>query len=259
MARALHFFTIFITISSFAQVRIEKLVVKPKGIYTLSPSDIIVADTLILMDSSRIRLNGMKGENYIRTHVAIIGNNCVIEGRGINGKKGPNGAPGRTPVGPCQNGVVGRNGTRGLDGTSGTNLFLYVDSINVKGSLLIDLSGGNGADGGNGGGGGGGSPGTMHCNGGNGGDGGNGGGGGNGGRGGTLTLGGNGVLQMRSLIGESLIVYNKGGSFGYGGVSGFGGAAGLGPERRHGKSGAPGSDGAHGRPADNGTILFETQ
>jgi hypothetical protein len=259
MRRALPLLICCISISCFAQVRIEKLVVKAKDIYTLAPSDIIVADTLVMMDSSRIRLNDLKGENYIRTHVAIIGKNCVIDGRGINGKRGQNGAPGRTPIGPCVDGGPGRNGGRGLDGASGLNLFLYIDSINVKGSLIIDLSGGDGADGGNGGGGGGGSPGTTHCYGGNGGDGGNGGAGGSGGRGGTLSLGGNGVSQFRTMIGQILTIQNKGGSFGYGGISGYGGPSGLGPDKKNGKMGAPGSDGIHGRPADNGTILFENQ
>lgn len=258
MARALYFLTLC-TISSFAQVRIEKLVIKSNGIYKVAPSDIVVVDTLIMMDSSRIRLNDLKDENYIRARVAIIGNKCVIDGRGMNGKRGLNGNTGATPIGPCQNGVAGRNGGRGLDGMSGVNLFLYIDSMNVKGSLLIDLSGGLGADGGNGGIGGGGSPGTRHCKGGDGGNGGNGGDGGDGGPGGTLSLGGMGVLQLRALLGTSLTIYNKGGSFGYGGIAGYGGAAGLGPNRKNGKSGSPGSDGSDGKSADDGTILFENQ
>jgi hypothetical protein len=259
MIRALHFFIFSITISSFAQVRIEKLVVKANGIYKVAPSDIVVVDTLVMMDSSRIKLNDLKDENYIRARFAVIGNHCVIDGRGMNGKRGLNGNTGSTPIGPCQNGIAGRNGSRGLDGMSGINLFLYIDSINVKGSLLIDLSGGLGADGGNGGIGGGGSPGTTHCIGGDGGDGGNGGNGGSGGHGGTLSLGGLGVLKLRSMLGKSFIIYNKGGSFGYGGIAGYGGPAGLGPGRRNGKSGSPGKDGSDGKSADDGTILFENQ
>jgi hypothetical protein len=258
MIRAVYLIT-FISVSCFAQVRIEKLVIKANGVYTLSPSDIIVADTLIMMDSSRIRLNELKSENYIRAHVAIIGKKCMIDGRGINGKKGTNGAAGRAPVGPCQNGTPGRNGLKGLDGTSGINLFLYIDSINVMGNLVIDLSGGNGADGGDGGVGGGGSPGTTHCNGGSGGDGGSGGTGGSGGRGGTLTLGGSAMRVMRTLLGTKMVISNKGGTFGYGGISGYGGGAGLGPDRKNGKSGNPGIDGYHGRPASNGSISFEIQ
>jgi hypothetical protein len=256
MVRALCFFICTTAVSSFAQIRVEKLVVRPNQIYNVAPSDIIVADTLVMMDSSRLRLNALKGENYIRAHVAIIGNNCVIDGKGTNGKRGSNGTGGNTLVGPCVDGANGRNGGRGLDGTPGLDLFLYIDTLNLTGSLTIDLSGGNGGDGGNGGIGGGGSPGTMHCNGGDGGNGGNGGAGGNGGRGGTLTLGDDGGA-IRALIGDKLTIYNKGGSFGYGGISGYGGPAGLGPDRRNGKAGSPGNDGPDGQPASNGTVLFE--
>jgi hypothetical protein len=261
MMRPLYLFAFFsvVAVSCFAQVRIEKLVIKANGVYTLSPSDIIVADTLVMMDSSRIRLNEMKGENFIRAHVAIIGKKCVIDGHGKNGTKGQNGAAGRTPVGPCQNGSPGRNGLKGIDGMPGINLFLYIDSINVTGNLVIDLTGGNGADGSDGGVGGGGSPGTKQCIGGNGGDGGNGGGGGSGGRGGTLTLGGSAMSILRAMVGTKLFLHNKGGTFGYGGISGFGGPAGLGPDRKNGKAGTPGIDGSNGRSANNGTISFEIQ
>jgi hypothetical protein len=259
MVRALYFLACCFAVSSFGQVRIEKLIVKRNATYKLGPSDILVADTLIMMDSSRIKLNELKAANYIRARVAIIGNNCVIDGRGVNGKHGTNGRSGGTPVGPCQFGGNGRDGSRGLDGAPGINLFLYIDSANVNGSLLIDLSGGLGADGGNGGVGGGGSPGTTHCNGGDGGNGGKGGNGGNGGKGGTLSLGGNAATQMRAMLSKELTVYNKGGSFGYGGIAGYGGAPGLGPDRKNGKPGITGSDGSHGRSADNGTILFENR
>lgn len=246
-----------LTASCLAQVRVSSLVVKSNEVYKLDPSDIIVADTLVMMDSSRIILNPLKSENFIRASVAIIGNNCTIEGKGVNGQKGRDGQAGTTSIGPCKDGSPGRNGGRGLDGTPGIKLFLYIDKINSFGSLTIDLSGGNGGDGGNGGGGGGGSPGTRHCNGGDGGNGGNAGAGGNGGDGGVLTLGGKEAREIRKKLGNALKVFTRAGTFGYGGIEGHPGPAGLGPNRRNGKDGQAGLDGADGRPGNIGTILFE--
>jgi hypothetical protein len=240
-----------------AQVRVSTLVIKRNEVYKLNPSDIIVADTLIMMDSSRIILNVLKPENFIRVSVAIIGKNCSIEGRGANGQKGRDGLQGISPGGPCRNGVVGRNGGRGLDGTPGIKLFLYIDKISSFGSLTVDLSGGNGGDGGNGGAGGGGSPGTNQCNGGNGGNGGNAGMGGNGGDGGVLTLGGKEARETRKKLGTTLKVFTKAGTFGYGGILGHAGPAGLGPNKRNGKDGMPGLEGQDGRPGNIGTILIE--
>lgn len=242
-----------------AQVRVSKLVIKSHQTFYLDSTDILVADSLIMMDSSRIRLNGLKAENFIRTNVAIFGEFCVIDGKGVAGKKGTDGTAGLTPVGPCRDGVPGRNGLRGLSGGAGSNLFLYIDKIHVNGRLIIDLSGGNGGDGGNGGEGGGGSPGTHHCNGGDGGNGGNGGSGGDGGSGGILTIGGRDAVITRALIGNALIIKNNGGSFGYGGMSGAGGHAGLGPNRKNGTSGMNGRDGLYGRPGNSGTVLLEEQ
>jgi hypothetical protein len=259
MMRLLFLLGCLSSFSGLAQIRVGKLIIRPNQIYSLGNSDIVVADTLVMMDSSRIRLNGLKPENYIRAQVAIIGKYCVIDGRGIDGKRGANGVTGTTPIGPCQRGVAGRNGSRGLDGTSGINLFLYIDSLILKGTLTIDLSGGDGGDGGNGGFGGSGSPGTKHCNGGDGANGGNGGNGGSGGPGGKLTLGASTVAGVRPKMGEQIKLYYEGGTFGYGGVSGHGGAAGLAPKGRNGKSGSRGIDGSHGRSGNIGTILFEAQ
>lgn len=247
------------SIPAYAQVRVSKLIIQSHETYCLDSTDILVADSLIMMDSSRIKLNGLKAENFIRTNVAIIGKHCRIDGRGVAGKKGPDGASGLTPIGPCRDGVAGRNGFRGLSGGSGINLFFYIDNIHVKGKLIIDLSGGNGGDGGNGGEGGGGSPGTYHCHGGNGGNGGKGGSGGDGGLGGALTIGGRDVVITKALIGNLLIIKNNGGSFGYRGISGIGGSAGLGPNRKNGNAGEKGVEGVYGRPGDSGTVLFEEQ
>ena len=242
-----------------AQVRVGTLIIQPHETYSLDSTDILVADSLIMMDSSRIRLNGMKAENFIRTTVAIFGHNCIIDGKGIPGKKGSDGTPGLAPVGPCRDGIAGRNGLRGLSGGGGINLFLYIDKIHVKGKLIIDLSGGNGGDGGNGGEGGSGSPGTHHCNGGDGGRGGNGGAGGDGGRGGVLTIGGREADVTRALIGNLLRIKSQGGSFGYGGIGGPGGHAGLGPKGKNGNPGEKGLDGLYGRPGDRGAVLTEEQ
>ena len=106
-----------------AQVRVTKLVIKAKETYSLGQSDILVADTLIMMDSSTIVLNKLKGENYIRVKYARFGNYCTIDGKGIDGKPGRNGINGVTPTGPCINGSPGKDGTRGLDGTKAVNLF----------------------------------------------------------------------------------------------------------------------------------------
>jgi hypothetical protein len=136
-----------------AQVRVGTLIIRSQQTFSLYSTDILVADSLITMDSSRIRLNGLKPENFIRTNVAIFGNHCVIDGRGIVGTKGPDGTQGLTPLGPCLDGIAGRNGARGLSGGSGINLFLYIDKIHLNGKIIIDLSGGDGGDGGHGGGG----------------------------------------------------------------------------------------------------------
>ena len=61
----------------FCQVRVSRLIIKPKEVYNLGQSDILVADTLIMMDSSKIVLNKLKRENYIRAQVAIFGNACA--------------------------------------------------------------------------------------------------------------------------------------------------------------------------------------
>ncbi len=241
-----------------AQVRMSRLVIAEHEVYQLDSSDIVVADTLIMEDSSRLILNPLKRENYIRASYVVIGNSCVIDGRGIHGKRGRDGTTGATSIGPCQNGQPGRNGAKGLDGTSGINLFLYIDQLKTLGSLTIDLSGGDGGDGGNGGPGGGGSPGTRHCDGGDGGNGGHAGAGGNGGNGGVLTLGGKDAKHLRSLLSTGLKVFTRAGTFGYGGVLGYGGPPGLGPNRRNGRGGTPGNDGALGKPGTIGTILFET-
>lgn len=94
-----------------AQVRVGTLVIESHETFELKNSDILVADTLIMKDSSRLVLNKLKKENYIRARVAIFGNYCVIDGKGIEGTPGRNGFSGETPFGPCSDGSPGRNGS----------------------------------------------------------------------------------------------------------------------------------------------------
>lgn len=249
---------LLVPVVMMAQIRVTKLVIKPNESFSLEQSDILVADTLIMMDSSSIVLNKLKRENFIRAHVAVFGNHCSIDGHGIDGKPGRNGVSGSTPIGPCQDGTPGRNATKGLDGAPGVNLFLYLENVTLKGTLIINLSGGNGGRGGNGGNGGSGSPGTVHCIGGDGANGGNAGQGGNGANGGTLTLSSKKYPDIQEWIGNKILVRNAGGIAGAGGRAGYHGSAGLGPSRKNGKDGQPGTESFSGITGIRGTITFES-
>jgi hypothetical protein len=248
----------FMPIALLAQIRVTKLVIKANESFNLGQSDILVADTLIMMDSSSLVLNKLKRENFIRAQVAVFGNNCSINGHGIDGKPGRNGISGNTPIGPCQDGTPGRNATKGLDGAPGVNLFLYLEHVTIQGKLIIDLSGGNGGRGGNGGNGGSGSPGTVHCIGGDGANGGNAGQGGNGANGGTLTLSSKKHPDIQEWIGTKILVKNGGGVAGPGGRAGYHGSAGLGPSRKNGKDGQAGTEGFSGITGIRGIINFES-
>jgi hypothetical protein len=247
----------FFAVPVFAQVRVSKLVIKAKEVYYLGQSDILVADSLILKDSARIVLNTIKRENFIRAKVAIFGNGCVIDGRGISGKAGRKGRDGETPIGPCQDGSNGRVGSKGLDGGHAVNLFLYFDKLIIRSKLFINLRGGNGGNGGEGGHGGSGSPGTLHCFGGNGGNGANGTNGGNGGNGGTLTINCPSCPPRDELFAKKIRVDYDGGTFGFGGRGGYEGAPGLAPSRR-GVSGKRGFEGANGKWGNIGDVKIET-
>lgn len=246
----------FSGLTGYAQVRVGKLVVNKKQVYELGQSDILVADTLIMEDSSTIQLNSLKRENYIRAQVVIIGNNCTIRGHGLDGSAGLDGRNGDSPVGPCRDGEDARPGGKGLDGGSGINLFLYFEQVVINSRCIIDLSGGQGGQGGNGGYGGAGSPGTLHCQGGDGGNGGNGGAGGSGGRGGTLYVSCVQCVDVRALVKEKIELRNWGGNFGYGGRGGYAGSPGLGPSKA-GAKGFSGSDGANGDMGEKGDLDFE--
>src|SRR5687767_14059499 len=93
--------------SLWAQVRVSKLVIKSHDTYTLDQSDILVADTLVMMDSSRLVLNKLKTENFIRAKVALFGSYCVIDGKGVTGQAGREGRHGLSYNGPCRDGLPG--------------------------------------------------------------------------------------------------------------------------------------------------------
>ncbi len=241
-----------------AQVRVSKLVIKARETYTLQNSDILVADTLIMMDSSRLVMNKLKPENYLRVRVARFGKDCVIDAKGIGGLPGRDGANGTSPTGPCMGGTPGKNGTRGLDGGRAPSLILYLDRVTIRGQLTIDVSGGDGGRGGHGGAGGGGSPGTMHCNGGNGANGGLAGQGGNGGNGGKLEII---VPQPHAfkdlLLSRKIVAKVNGGAAGPSGRGGYHGGAGLGPNKRNGKDGEPGGYNKNGVSGEHGSLVIK--
>jgi hypothetical protein len=239
-----------ISVCSEAQIHVSKLVIESHETFRFDQSDILVADTLIMKDSSRIVLNTLKKENFLHSKVAIIGNHCIIDGSGVDGSPGRAGLPGNSPLGPCRSGTNGRNGTRGLDGASGINLFLYLDKATFNGKLIVRLHGGHGGAGGKGGEGGSGGSGTVHCNGGDGGAGGNAGNGANGGNGGTLTI--HCPVSLTHAVETKIQEELQGGHFGQGGRGGYGGSGGSGPRR--GKNGAAGADGTDGLPGKSGTI-----
>ena len=218
---------------------------------------IIVADTLIMMDNSRLILNAQKAENFLRAKVAIIGKNCKIEGKGQDGLRGKTGKAGSSHTGPCRDGLPAENGSDGQPGDDGVGLYFYVENLKVDGKLVIDLSGGNGGEGGTGGRGGDGNPGTLHCNGGNGTNGGIGGRGGNGGNSGNLLLS-TPILGKAQEWMETMIIYDrKGGEGGRGGKGGYPGLKGLGPSNNNGKEGNPGVSGEPGEQGKIGSLTFE--
>lgn len=239
----------------WTQIRLSTLVLKPKEVFELKNTDILVVDTLIMQDSSKIVLNKTKSENYIHAKQVIIGKGCLIDGEIASGKSGKAGKNGITSNAPCSNGGPGANGLNGQVGPVGITLSLYLTHINVEGSLMLNLDGGDGGDGGKGGNGGGGGSGTTVCLAGNGGHGGNGGNGALGGQGGTLNIHCKECFDLHLLIGEKIIIRNYGGFGGLAGSGGFGGQAGLGPSpTKDGRNGAAGKHGIQGRQGKRGYI-----
>lgn len=251
---------IFLPILACAQIRVSKLEVIPGQTFTIQEGDILVVDTLIMRDSSAIRLNRKLTDNFIHAKVLIVGNGARILGHGAKGQRGIDGRRGTTPSGPCADGVQGRGGTGGSHGENGNNLSIYTTDFQLQGSLIVDLAGGDGGDGGDGGPGGGGGQGTRVCVGGNGGNGGNGGTGGNGGSGGTFNINCKTCPNLRLWLGERMVVRNFGGFAGIGGEPGRGGSAGLGvngDSAKDGKNGGRGKKGADGEPGKPGSVNFD--
>lgn len=237
------------SLAASAQIRLEKLELSAKQSFKITGSDILVVDTLIMRDSSRIYLNPSIKENIINAKVLIVGKGCTIDGRGQKGNKGNTGQAGTRQSAPCSAGGDGGNGANGTPGKDGINLSLYIGSLKINGSLTIDLNGGDGADGGRGGKGGDGGAGTRVCRGGNGGKGGNGGNGSNGGNGGKMLVSCKACSDLYLLQNHQLFLKNYGGFAGTAGDFGSGGYAGLGPklDGKNGTRGLPGQNGAAGK------------
>ncbi|MBL7848166.1 MAG: hypothetical protein JNL40_11900 [Cyclobacteriaceae bacterium] len=244
---------------AYAQVRINTLIIKPKQVYELKGTDILVVDTLILMDSAILVLNKLKTENFIHARKVVFYRHSMIDGKGVRGLPGRNGRRGVSPSSPCTNGGNGTPGTEGTNGGNGISLYFAFNDIVIHGTPTIDVSGGDAGDGGRGGVGGGGGQGTRLCAGGNGGAGGPGSKGGNGGNGGTVTFQANSIPELRAMLGERIIVNNFGGNPGNGGEGGSGGDAGLsatGKNSLDGKPGRKGNRGADGVAGKIGAIKF---
>jgi hypothetical protein len=252
--RYLAFLVLLFHVNVFAQVKLNTLRINKGMTYSFGETDIIVVDSLIMMDSSRLLLNTLKKENYLHARVLIVGKHCVIEGIGAAGANGRNGKSARAYDGPCRVGDSGTAGTHGLDGVPALHLFLYLHHVSIHGSLRINITGGRGGRGGNGGSGGDGGLGTVHCLGGDGGRGGNGGDGGDGGTGGSLTIVSKEGIVTTEWIGKKIIVWNNGGLGGEGGTRGAGGYGGVSPNRKNGTPGATGQEGDHGQAGRRGVI-----
>lgn len=244
----------FISFVSVAQLRFTKLVIEPGQVFSYAQSDILVADTLIMRDSSSIALNHLKKENYLYAKVAIIGKGCSIKGNADHGKPGIAGRVGSSSSAPCKAATNGEDAQPGANGGHATRLLIYIKEIQINNPILISLGGGNGGHGGKGGDGGSAGAGTIHCNGGDGGHGGKGGQGANGGNGGGLVL--NLPIAEQTKLKQQLSVFLKAGTYGRGGRGGYSGSGGLGPRGKHGRNGLQGEDGVDGSPGADGAISY---
>jgi hypothetical protein len=259
MKGAIVFLGVLMSTFAIGQIRLSKLVLKPKQVYEIKESDILVVDSLIMHDSSKIILNKLKPENFIHAKVAVFYRGAVIEGHGATGIPGRKGKTGNSPMSPCTNGAPGTMGTEGTNGGHGINVSFYFSEIMIHGNVTIDVSGGAAGDGGDGGLGGGGGPGTRLCKGGSGGQGGAGANGGNGGNAGSVSFVCPKIPELRLMLGEKIIVRNYGGDRGVGGTGGAGGYSGLSAlqdskmDGKPGRKGAKGSDGFAGKP---GSVNF---
>ena len=240
-------------VASTAQIRLNRLTLVAKEQYAMFGSDIMVIDTLVMNDSSSILLNLDKRENFIHAKAIYAGKGCKIIGRGKAGVAGKVGPAGMTQSAPCRNGLPGKDAQPGQRGSDAVSLSLYASDLVIRGSLIVDLNGGDGGRGGKGGRGGDGGSGTRVCPAGNGGDGGNGASGGDGGQGGNFNISCKYCKDLHLIVGEKLIVKNYGGFGGVGGDGGYGGQAGLGPVQ-DGKNGTRGKEGARANRGKTGNV-----
>jgi hypothetical protein len=259
MKGALVFLGVCISTLAIGQIRLSKLELGPKQVYEIKGSDILVVDSLVMRDSSRIILNKLKPDNFIHAKVLVFYAGATIDGRGATGIPGRKGKPGNSPMSPCTNGGPGTLGSEGTNGGRGVNLSFYFSEVVPRGTLNIDVSGGAAGDGGDGGLGGGGGPGTRLCKGGNGGPGGAGANGGNGGDAGSVSFICPKIPELRLMLGDKIIVRNYGGDRGIGGTGGSGGYSGLSGlqnskmDGKPGRKGHKGNDGFAGKP---GSVNF---
>jgi hypothetical protein len=253
-------FLIIFPYVAWTQIRLTKLVLRPKQVYELRETDILVVDSLIMMDSSRLVLNKFKPENFIHARTIKFGKGCWIDAAGVPGLKGRDGRNGLSVQAPCTDGGPGGTGSEGTFGGAGISVSLYFSELVSNGTLTIDVSGGAGGNGAKGGNGGGGGPGTRLCKGGNGGQAGFGSNGGNGGNAGNVTLVAPRIPELRNMLGSSIIIRNYGGDFGSGGEPGARGSAGLsalGNSKMDGYLGRKGERGKNGIAGKPGAINFQ--
>jgi hypothetical protein len=104
-------------------------------------------DDFVMEDDSKIVALGDFNLTALR---AVIGNNCIIEGNGTNGKRGEKITAKPKQAGYQKEGTPGYPGKPGKPGTRGRNitLVLYLQSL---GSLRVISKGGAGGPGGTGG------------------------------------------------------------------------------------------------------------
>jgi hypothetical protein len=236
------------------QIRLDKLELLKKQVYTIEESDILVVDTLIMRDSSKIVLNYLKQDNIITAKVFVVGTGCSIIGNGVNGPNGKTGEAGSSITAPCTVAKDARNGYNGLPGASGLNLSLYLEKVVFNGNITINLNGGDGGTGGAGGKGGIGGAATKFCTSADGGKGGNGGNGANGGRGGNLTIKCTECPELYLIQDDRLLIRVHGGFAGNAGDAGKGGYRGSG--KGNSKNGLNGTPGLNGKEGKRGTVVY---
>lgn len=249
---------LFFSLECLGQVRTVKLVIPSDSVYQLQKSDILVADTLIMNNGSKLLLNSAIPDNFLYVRHLIVQGEVQIIGAGATGPDGRVGRKGQNTGAPCSKGGDGLPGSKGLNGRNGTNLNLTVESFIIQGSIKINLNGGDGGKGGDGGNGGIGSNGTLVCKGGNGGNGANGQPGGDGGKGGNLIIKNQAGNPLKLLVGQKLFITTFGGLSGPGGKGGAFGNGGEGPQKGKGSHGVSGTAAPPGKKGESGNVIFES-